>query len=206
VKSARERHVKTTLQCRSPKAHTSAARGPADFLCLLCFRPGASAAKAGVPRTGRRVQSNLIILSCVVEIGQTKEDRRCYSVREIEVLRLIQRAKAHTNALTTSPKPHQPSKEGQIGAVGPSDKAKLAGWIWDHSASHTMLPRRRTAPNTPTRRGLHFSRTWLQSSHVSMPGHINQRICTSQGSLIAYVCCFVPSMREFRRIPEETKC
>src|SRR4029077_15473257 len=91
VKSARERHVKTTLQCRSPKAHTSAARGPADFLCLLCFRPGASAAKAGVPRTGRRVQSNLIILSCVVEIGQTKEDHRYYSVREIDDLRLIQR-------------------------------------------------------------------------------------------------------------------
>jgi len=47
-------------------------RGASWFLCLLCFRHGASAAKAGVPRTGRRVQSNLIILSCAVEMGQTE--------------------------------------------------------------------------------------------------------------------------------------
>jgi len=40
--------------------------------CLLCFRHGASAAKAGVPRTGRRVQSNLNILSWAVEMGQCK--------------------------------------------------------------------------------------------------------------------------------------
>src|SRR3974390_389709 len=58
------------LQCKSLRAHTLAAPGAADFLCLLCFRPGASAAKAGVPRTGRRVQSNLIILSCAAEGGQ----------------------------------------------------------------------------------------------------------------------------------------
>src|SRR6478736_390219 len=29
--------------------------------------------RQGVPRTGRRVQSNFTILSCVVEIGQTKD-------------------------------------------------------------------------------------------------------------------------------------
>src|ERR1700739_697371 len=51
---------------------TPALKGIADFLCLLCFCLGASAAKAGVPRTGRRVQSNSLILSCAVEIGQTK--------------------------------------------------------------------------------------------------------------------------------------
>src|SRR6201987_432756 len=59
------------LQCKSLQGHTLAAPGAADFLCLLCFRPGASSAKAGVPRTGRRVQSNLIILSCAVKGGQT---------------------------------------------------------------------------------------------------------------------------------------
>src|SRR5580765_7623523 len=59
----------------NPWAHTSATKGPADFLCLLCFRSGASAARAGVPRTGRRVQSNLIILSWVAENGQTARSR-----------------------------------------------------------------------------------------------------------------------------------
>ena len=56
------------------------------FLCLLFFRHGASAAKAGVPRTGRRVQANSTILSCGVEVGQTKcpslvpQFNRCHSV------------------------------------------------------------------------------------------------------------------------------
>jgi len=49
-----------------------------------------------------------------VEIGQTKEDHRYYSVREIDDLRLIQRTDAHTDAPTTSPNPHQQSKDGQI--------------------------------------------------------------------------------------------
>jgi hypothetical protein len=44
---------------------------PLDFFFACCvFRHGASAAKAGVPRTGRRVQANSTILSCAVEIGQ----------------------------------------------------------------------------------------------------------------------------------------
>src|SRR4029077_5136562 len=60
---------------------------------------------------------------------------------------------------------------------------------------------RRAAPNTPSRRGLHSSRMWLQSSHVPVSCHIKYPICTSQWSLISYVCCFVPSRREFRRIP-----
>jgi len=37
---------------------------------LLCFSPGASAARTGVPRTGRQVQANSTILACAVEIGQ----------------------------------------------------------------------------------------------------------------------------------------
>jgi membrane protease YdiL (CAAX protease family) len=41
------------------------------FLLAVFFRHGASAARAGVPRTGRRVQANPAILSCGVEIGQT---------------------------------------------------------------------------------------------------------------------------------------
>lgn len=86
-----------------------------------------------------------------------------------------------------------------MGAVGPSDRAKLGGFTWDHSASHTMLPSNRTAPNIPTPRGLHFSRMWFQLSHVSMSGHVNE-FEHSRWSLISCVCCFVPSMREFRRI------
>jgi len=52
-------------------AHTGAGWGLADFLCLLCFRHGASAARAGVPRTGRLVQANSVILPWLTEIGQT---------------------------------------------------------------------------------------------------------------------------------------
>src|ERR1700746_2982100 len=41
--------------------------------CACCvFRHGAPAAKAGVPRTGRRVQANSSILTCAVELGQCK--------------------------------------------------------------------------------------------------------------------------------------
>jgi hypothetical protein len=42
---------------------------------LLCFRHGASAARAGVPRTGRLVQANSVILPWLTEIGQTNS--RC---------------------------------------------------------------------------------------------------------------------------------
>ena len=172
---------------------------------LAVFPPRRFSSQGRRPQNGSA--STVKLDYFIVRCGNRSNERGSYYLsREIEFFCLAHRTDAHTDAITTNPKPHQPSKEGQIGAVGPSDKAKLAGLIWDHSASHTMLPRGRTAPNTPTRTGLHFSRMWLQSSHVSMPGHINQRICTSQWSLIAYVCCFVPSMREFRRIPEETKC
>src|SRR5215469_550158 len=39
LESARGTNLKRNLQCESPGAHTSAAAGPADFLCLLCFPP-----------------------------------------------------------------------------------------------------------------------------------------------------------------------
>src|SRR5450432_3255993 len=40
--------------------------------------PALPAATAGVPRTGRRVQSNSTILACAVEIGQTKVDSKAF--------------------------------------------------------------------------------------------------------------------------------
>src|SRR5260370_14067626 len=43
---------------------------PLNFLLAVFFRQGASAARAGVPRTGRPVQANSTILACAVEIGQ----------------------------------------------------------------------------------------------------------------------------------------
>src|SRR5882724_5669700 len=42
--------------------------------------PALPAATAGVPRTGRRVQSNSTILACAVEIGQTKVDSNAFPV------------------------------------------------------------------------------------------------------------------------------
>jgi len=39
-------------------------------LLAVFFAPALEAAKAGLPRTGRRVQANSTILACVVEIGQ----------------------------------------------------------------------------------------------------------------------------------------
>src|SRR4051812_38232944 len=42
-----------------------------SFACCV-FSPGALPARAGVPRTGRRVQANSSILSWLAEIGQTK--------------------------------------------------------------------------------------------------------------------------------------
>src|ERR1700733_8477678 len=57
---------------RTPGRTRAQPRGLLTSCACCVFRLGASAAKTGVPRTGRRVQANSSILTCAVEIGQTE--------------------------------------------------------------------------------------------------------------------------------------
>src|SRR5580700_6034680 len=76
-----ENVVKSVQQARFPRTQMPPWH-PLNFLRLLCFRHGASAAKAGAPRTGRRVQANSTILACAVEIGQSYAFQFSCDVRE----------------------------------------------------------------------------------------------------------------------------
>src|SRR2546422_10117120 len=61
-------------QLAAAPVHTSAIDGTCRTSCACCvFRHGASAAKAGVPRTGRRGQANSSILASAVENGQSED-------------------------------------------------------------------------------------------------------------------------------------
>jgi hypothetical protein len=59
LKSSPYSEISGTLK-RTPKAHTGAGKGTADFLCLLCFRHGASQPRQASPeRVGYYRQTQL---------------------------------------------------------------------------------------------------------------------------------------------------
>ena len=71
--------LKFSDQTQYPERTRAQPRGLLISCACCVFRQGASAARAGVPRTGRPVQANSTILSCAVEIGQTESLRRAQS-------------------------------------------------------------------------------------------------------------------------------